>query len=397
VRIALYSHDTQGLGHVRRNLLIASALARRGLNPIVLLLSGVHEAAAFEMPAGVDCITLPSLGKDASGVYFPRSLGVGMKDLIGLRRRTLGAALRSFQPDLFIVDKVPGGAFQELLPALRTVRSRKRARIVLGWREILDDAEQVERESRQQGWDKIIREYYDHIWVYGDQRVFDPVVEYNLAPDIAAKVRFTGYLNPLHAESGQIDEPAADLLLPPGRLALCVVGGGRDGVPLAEAFIKAPLPASTNGVVITGPLMPAADRARLRLLAAGRSRLRVLEFVTNPLPYLRQADCVISMAGYNTMCEVLAMKKHALIVPRTQPRLEQLMRAERFASMGAVEMLHPDLLTPAALAAWIERSESARVVDAGIDLGGYQRLPRLLDEVLESGAAGCRQPVRIAS
>ena len=352
---------------------------------------------AFEMPAGVDCITLPSLGKDDSGVYFPRSLGVGMKDLIGLRRRTLGAALRSFQPDLFIVDKVPGGAFQELLPALRTVRARKSARIVLGWREILDDAEEVERESHQQGWEKTIRDYYDRIWVYGDREVFDPVAEYNLAPDIAAKVRFTGYLNPLAAGGDAIDEPAADLMLPPGRLALCVVGGGRDGVPLAEAFIRAPMPASTNGVVITGPLMPAADRARLRLLAAGRSPLRVLEFVTNPLPYLRQADCVISMAGYNTMCEVLAMKKKALIVPRTRPRLEQLIRARRFAELGVVDMLHPDDLTPAALAEWIDRSGESRPVDAGIDLGGYQRLPLLLDEVLSAGAAPCRERIRIAS
>src|SRR5207245_9171333 len=92
-RIALYSHDTQGLGHIRRNLLVARALCARGEAPVILLLSGVREAAAFSMPPGVDCVTLASLGTGVDGRDFPRSLVVPMADLLKVRRSRLMAVL----------------------------------------------------------------------------------------------------------------------------------------------------------------------------------------------------------------------------------------------------------------------------------------------------------------
>src|SRR5206468_3839451 len=77
--------------------------------------------------------------------------------------------------------------------------------------------------------------------------------------------------------------------------------GGRDGLTLAEAFLRAKKPGT--GVVVTGPLMPPESRASLRLLAAQHPRTHVLEFVTNPCPLLERADRVVAMGGYNTICE----------------------------------------------------------------------------------------------
>ncbi|RMD61332.1 glycosyltransferase, partial [Candidatus Parcubacteria bacterium] len=87
-RIALYSHDTMGLGHMRRNLLIATALTRSEPRPIVLMIAGAREAAAFAMPAGVDCVTLPAFGKQTNGQYHARSLDVSLKSLVALRANT---------------------------------------------------------------------------------------------------------------------------------------------------------------------------------------------------------------------------------------------------------------------------------------------------------------------
>src|SRR5260221_7751493 len=111
VRIAFYSHDTMGLGHIRRNLLLASAVTAREQSTTALLVSGVHVGAAFQMPCRVDCITLPALAKrESDGTYESRRLGLPLRHLTRLRARTIRAALLAFDPDVVIVDNVPRGA-----------------------------------------------------------------------------------------------------------------------------------------------------------------------------------------------------------------------------------------------------------------------------------------------
>ncbi len=387
LRIALYSHDTQGLGHVRRNLLISRALCRNGTTPIILLLSGLREAAAFAMPPGVDCLTLPSLGKGADGRYFPRSLDVPMDDLINVRSTAITGVIHSFRPDVLIVDKVPLGVFDELLPSLEHLRAVGTTRVVLGLREVLDDPATVRKEWTAGGFESAIRTYYHSIWIYGDPMVYDPVQEYGFSPDIASMARYCGYLNPRDVETEESpaacspDAAGGPIQIPQaqGPLFLCLVGGGRDGLPLAEAFLQAHIPG--DGALVTGPLMPEQARTRLQTLALNRPNVRIFEFVTDPSPLIRRADRVIAMGGYNTICEILAYNKHALIVPRTRPRTEQLIRATRFAEMGLLETLPPDRLSPAALSAWLAHSNGhPRPASDLLDFNGVKRLPELLAE-----------------
>ncbi|PYP23949.1 MAG: glycosyltransferase, partial [Gemmatimonadetes bacterium] len=131
-RVALYSHDTMGLGHMRRNLLLAQALRHSRLQAVVLMIAGAREASLVTSTAAVDCVALPSLRKDGGGQYHPRHLAVSLKELLALRARTAGAALEAFAPDVLIVDTVPRGALRELDPVLESLRARGRTRLVLG-------------------------------------------------------------------------------------------------------------------------------------------------------------------------------------------------------------------------------------------------------------------------
>ncbi|MCA9300482.1 MAG: hypothetical protein KDA28_15535, partial [Phycisphaerales bacterium] len=134
---------------------------------------------------------------------------------------------------------------------------------------------------------------------------------------------------------------------------------------------------------VTGPLMEGEDRALLHAMAGHRPDIRLIEFVTDPQPLMCCAERVICMGGYNTVCEVLAFQKRALIVPRVRPRREQIIRAERLASMGLVEMLHPDDLTGDALSTWMHTSNGpVAPADAALDFNGARRLPELLVEAL---------------
>src|SRR2546430_8275128 len=164
--------------------------------------------------------------------------------------------------------------------------------------------------------------------------------------------------------------------LPPGKIALCLVGGGHDGEALAGAFLQAELPGDMPGVFVTGARMPWEQRQRVRDDAQQRSNVRVLDFVPEPIALIERADRVIAMGGYNTCCEILSFEKHALIVPRVAPEAEQWIRAQRLHELGLVEVLHPDGLSPAALSAWLARDLGPPPpIRQRLDLGGLHRIP----------------------
>ncbi len=386
-KIALYSHDAMGIGHLRRNLLLAECFVTAAPGTTVLLISGTRESGAFPVVPGVDCLTLPALEKREDGTYGARNLLVGARALHELRRRSLQAALGTFRPNVLIVDKLPRGVLGELDETLAELRAVGSTRTVLGLRDVLDAPGAIRAEWSRTANEAVIARYYDAVWVYGDPKVYDPVREYGFGRSVTSKLAFTGYLDPRFRTSAW--PTTADGL--PGsanrRLVLCQVGGGQDGDRLAEAFARAEYPPETYGVILTGPFMPEAARRRLEHLAAARRDLGVVGFTSRPEGLLRSADRVVAMGGYNTVCEALSLRKSLLVVPRVRPRCEQLIRAERFAELGLLETLHPDRLSAEALSEWLRR-DLPRPSEARdrVDFEGLQRLPRLLRELL-AGAA----------
>jgi predicted glycosyltransferase len=139
-------------------------------------------------------------------------------------------------------------------------------------------------------------------------------------------------------------------------------------------------------VILTGPYMPPHTQQLLRRRASHNPRLKVLEHVREPAPLLRRADRVIAMGGYNTVSEVLSYEKKALIVPRVTPRREQLLRAERLQSLGLLDVLHPDALTPHALSEWLSTPGGRTPSRARVNLHGLARLPGLVGELLAAPA-----------
>jgi predicted glycosyltransferase len=366
-RIVLYSHDTLGFGHLRRNLMLAARLKAMSPAPEVLLIAGTSEASAFALPDGVDLITLPAYAKQSCGSYVPRRLSMDLAELRDIRAGIIKAAVKRIRPDLFIADNVPLGAQNELEPALRWLVRRPGTTRVLGLRDVLDDRSSVRMQWLRDRNVEAVNAFYTDVWVYGDPRVHDPVADSGLSGAIRARVAHTGYLlRPLPPVSAPISAP----------YILCTVGGGRDGAALLEAFVAAPLPAGLRAVVVTGSQLDEARFARIEGLAATRPDMEVRRFVPDLMPLLAGAERVVTMGGYNTVCEVLRLGKPALVVPRVLPRREQLVRAERFAALGLLDMLHPDRLTPAALGDWLATPPRAPAADR-LDTGGLDRVAAL--------------------
>jgi predicted glycosyltransferase len=379
--VALYSHDAQGLGHLRRNLAIAGALSRLRPNPDLLMLTGAAEVTALPRPSRCDTVLLPAVVKSATGTYSARHLTLGLEDLLSVRTAILRAALSAFRPDLLIVDKHPRGAFGELETALPALADSG-TRIVLGLRDVLDDPAQVRWEWRaDRGTEALVR-WYDEIWVYGDPAVCDPTADLELPPALAARVVHLGYLG-----RGQLGAA------PPRRdsapYVLGLVGGGGDGRELALAFARAHYPAGHRGVLVTGSQMPAEDRAAVRRLARRRRDLELLDFVGDLDSRLDGTSAVVTMGGYNSVCEVLGRGLPALVVPRVRPRREQLIRAQALAGAGLLDVLPPDRLGGPALTEWLAAAvRRPRRLGTGVRLDGLRRLPDRARDLLAGNTAG---------
>ena len=385
----MYSQGMVGFGHIRRNASIAMALRRSGLRPAIAMIAEAWQAGALPLPTGVDCVTLPAVRRDENGFFDSRILEVSHREVIALRASVIRSVVQSFEPDLLIVDQWPLGAAGELIPALSQIQRRGRTRCVLGLRDVLYDAETVRRVWSTPAHFEAIRDWYDAVWIYGDPAIYDALHEYDLPPEIASKTQYTGYIGQrLRLESMRTSAAVPLPTLPPGKIVLCVVGGGHDGAALTEAFAQAELPPGSTGVIVNGPLMGSPMRRRVQRLARDRSSLVVLDFVEDTTPLIERADRVIAMGGYNTVCEVLSFAKHALIVPRVHPEPEQWIRAERMRNLGLLDVLHPDHLTPDALSTWLARDLGpAPDVRSRVDMGALRRVPRMVSELLGARTA----------
>ena len=387
LRVALYSHDSVGLGHTRRNLAIAQALADRlpaltGRTVSGLLITGERAAPSFRAPRGFDWVVMPGIRKGRD-CYEPRTLAVQPDRVLDIRSAVISAALTSFRPHIVIVDRHAFGVDGELSEPLRALRAAKPdTRFVLGLREVLDAPQSVRAEWERVGVDRVAA-LFDRIWVYGDRAVHDPLATGELPGELAGLVDFTGLLAQGRTTSGRA--PAARR-----PFVVTMVGGGGDGLHLARAAAAARVPEGMQHLVVTGPQMPSADR-RLVEAAAGEST-RVTARVADGLSYLTRAEAAVTMGGYNTMAEVLTTDTPVLVAPRTTPRTEQLIRVRGLARAGAVDMIDPALVDPEAVGDWL----AAAVADPGI--GDRQAAARRtldlagLDHVVDLAASLSARP-----
>ena len=334
-RVLLYSHDSFGLGHFRRNLAIARALVARSPDVNVLMISGSPCATQFSLPERCDVVKLPSVGKDYSGNYVPKFLKVTLEQAIDLRYRLINAAYASFNPDVVIVDHQLTGLFGEIIPVVRAAREAGKL-TVFGMREIVDAPEVVERDWRTDVSQQALAEDYSHIFVYGDRNIFDTISEYPVLQPYRHKISTVGYIaNPLDPRSPR-SIPTLE------QNVLVTVGGGEDGAERVRAYIKALEIAKPgwHSHIITGPLM---EKKQVRACKAlvDRSRysgsIRISRFHKDIPGLMQQADTVVSMAGYNSCVETLVSRKPTVLLPRDRMRHEQRIRADRFATRGLAQ------------------------------------------------------------
>ena len=340
--ILMYSHDTYGLGHIRRTLAIASQI--RGQNANILILTGSPIVGRFDFPLRVDFVRVPGMIKVTNEEYLPLSIRIDAEQALSIRQAIITGTAKTFQPDLLIVDKAPLGLKREIVPTLQWLRQcRPQAKAVLGLRDIMDDGESTRQDWEEKGVYKVLDQCYSEIWVYGNRELYDPIREYRIPEPISRKMVFTGYIPRAMPKPVQVREVRRDHgLNRDDKLVLVTTGGGGDGYDLLDTFL-ATLENGTKrrpfrAIVVGGPFMPRRQRKEIAARAR-RLQVRFYRFHRHMERLMGAADLVVSMGGYNTVSEILSLGKVCLIVPREQPRREQLIRAQVLHKHGLVDYL----------------------------------------------------------
>jgi predicted glycosyltransferase len=401
-RILIYSHDTFGLGHLRRCRTLAHALVDRFKQLSVLILSGSPIIGSFDFRARVDFVRVPGVVKLRNGEYTPLNLHLDIAETLLLRASIIKHTAEIFAPDVFIVDKEPVGLRGEVLETLKMLK-RQGTRLVLGLRDVMDEPRVLEPEWQRKKVLPALRDLYDEIWVYGLPQICDPLEGIDIPQRVRRKMIYTGYLHrevPTHGAPPRLP----DICQKP--YVLVTTGGGGDGDSLIEWVLRAyehdpllPYPA----LLVLGPFMQAERQREFMERASKLKRVDTITFHGQLETLVSRAVGVVAMGGYNTFCEVLSLDKRALIVPRTEPRLEQHIRASRAAELGLVSILSDDgvydpRVMAAALRALPRQQCPSEVVVPGL-LEGLKNVSRLVEpwvETSEEAEAGIRAPATVS-
>ncbi|MEM6751689.1 MAG: glycosyltransferase [Cyanobacteria bacterium P01_C01_bin.38] len=388
MRIMVYSHDAFGLGNIRRMLAICEHLLSEIPELSILLLSGSPMLQGFRLPRGLDYIKLPCVNRGNSGQVAVKYLGMDVDEIVKLRSELIFSAAVNFQPDLFLVDKKPLGIKNELAATVKYLyKNLPETKLVLLLRDILNKPEQTIDEWQKNSYYEIIDKFYRMLLIVGSQNVFDFNQEYKLPINLTDKTRFCGYIR---RDNGRI--PSSMIrqeleLKNKEKLVLVTPGGGEDGYLLVKTYLQGQEFLKQNrkcikSLVFCGPEMPAEHKQELYKIAAQYPQVKMREFSNDLMSYVSAADAVVSMGGYNTVCEILSAAKPAIIVPRIKPSEEQLIRSQRMQDSGLLKSIHPESLTPQTLMTQLDQVLKNPEKPKDIDLEGLPRVARHIRNLL---------------
>ncbi len=389
MRFLFYCHDTYGLGHIRRALSLASHFTETMPNAEVLIVSGSPFAHSFALPPRVDYVKLPAVTKMNSGAYRARSLDLEFSAIREMRASILRETARAYRPNVFLVDHAPQGLKGEALSTLAMLKyTQPECLRVLGLRDIVDSSDVIQKTWNAEGIYQTLEQDYDLVLVYGSRGLYDVAEQYGLPVSVDRRIRYCGYLDRV------VDMDTTQISSRFNPLVALTAGGGGDGFPMMRDYLiglRQLTDIPFDSILLTGPLMDEPEQNELRELATflPTDKVRIESFLPDPLPLLRSADLVVAMAGYNTTCELLALKQRMLLVPRIVPRKEQFIRASILSEHGLARMLSPEHMTPESLIANVQsalvqpRPSSNQLAAAGISFDGQMLAREAILEALE--------------
>lgn len=167
-KMMIYSHDSFGFSNLERILSITERLLNSDPDLSVLVVSGSPMMDSFRVPDRFDYIKLPSLQKSGMGASSTHGFGMTKEEVNRLRSGLVLAAVKTFQPDLFLVDKMPTGMENELSGVLRYLKiCSPQTKQVLLVGDLLDTAEETVETWETVLHHQSLQRFYDMVLLTG--------------------------------------------------------------------------------------------------------------------------------------------------------------------------------------------------------------------------------------
>ena len=335
-RILIYSHDSYGLGRLRRCLAVANALVGQFKGLFVLIISGAQVPTGMGLRARVDFVKIPSVIKLYDGQYTSMEEHIDLRDTMSIRQTIIRNTAESFEPDLMIVDDEPFGLTPEVQETLDFLK-RRGCTIALALPDLIDVSAVQSAACGREEILAAIDARYDQVWVYGAESFARPFDELGAPKPVRAKVTYTGYLR------RNIPRGFATFDLPfTNPYILVTADDGAHGFALMDRVLTAyendatlPHPA----LLVLSPLVPAARRKVVRGRAVRQTNVRVLDFEEGSTALMPGAVGVITTAGYDAFCQMLSFDKRTIFVTNGADDACQDSRAQRAAELNLAHVM----------------------------------------------------------
>lgn len=380
-RILFYVQHLLGMGHLMRATRIAGAMVEAGME-VELVLGG--EPVEGLDPHGARVTYLPPV-KAESANFSSLLSGDGVPAnaaYLDRRRDILLGILDRVRPDALITEAYPFGRRImrfELVPLIARARAMSpRPLVACSIRDIL---QRNPNPGPTRDTVAAIADGFDAVLVHGD-RAFVAIEEtFPAATAFAEKIHYTGIVGP---EPSAVTRPVAD----PADVVVAA-GGGRVGRNLMRLAMEAKAHTRLNDarwMCVTGPLMPAEDRAALTALGA-QTGVQIVGFRPDLVALFANARVAISQAGYNTVADLLAARCRSVLVPLAEGvETEQSDRTTRLAERRLAVVVEEPGLQPQALAAAIDDASSLPQIPE-LRFDGAAATARIVDHLVRGRAA----------
>ncbi|MDZ7291897.1 MAG: hypothetical protein ONB42_18330 [candidate division KSB1 bacterium] len=358
----MYCHDRFGLGHTTRTLRIASYLAENLADCSVLVLTDLSIIGRFKFPQNVDYVHLPGITQNVHPQYRAGTLNLEHENTIRIRRKITQSAAKTFQPNLFVIERDPFGLQSEMQRMLSFVREElPETKVIWGLPDVVGEPESVVSDWKREGVYQSLERFCDEIWVYGTKEIFDQAQEYQIPEPLANRVHYTGYLRSPGAANHRLKKDLGRMN-PKKPFVLITAGSGAEGYALIDTYLRflerAGDAVAFQSLIVTGPMMRSREKLMLKHRAQKLPEVIFHRFSKNILQYVKYATVVVCTGGYNTLCEILSYRKPAILVPFLTPPREHLLRARIFEKLGLVRLLYPTELAPKRIAEMVSTEVS---------------------------------------
>ena len=370
MKILQYCQHVLGVGHFFRSLEIAKAFFP---HEVLFVEGGKKITDKIDAFTHIKFFSLEPLEMDGEFKSFTVEQSL-LEKIKQSRKRKLLSLFINFNPDIFIIELFPFGRKKfrfELIPVLEYARAKSDTMVVCSVRDIL--VEKSDQKKYERRVVDTLNSFFDLVLVHSDPSVITLDETFGSLAEVKVPVEYTGYV--VRKCSGK-----GGVALPENYRRIVVShGGGRVGSELLEASILASdlLGNEYRIEIFPGIFIPDPDLKRIKDLAQGRPNVHVKEFSLDFIKELVSAHLSVSMAGYNTMMDLLATRTPGLVFPFSQNR-EQRLRATRFEKMGVVKVL--DSFDPRKIALGVrELAGKKEAFKVGVNIDGARRTKEIAE------------------